>query len=114
MTNRDLREKMIQTYVPQPMILPVNDFPEEISALIDEIARNVHEKWAAGRFGEGWSYGEKRNDHKREHPTLVPYDLLPESEKEYDRETVIATLSYLSYKGYEIKRKANQRSRSEE
>ncbi len=100
MTNRNSNKKIIQAYIPQPVILPVNDFPKEISALIDEMARNVHEKWAAGRISEGWSYGEERNDRKKEHPTLVPYDLLPESEKEYDRQTVIATLSYLSSKGW--------------
>lgn len=105
MTNHDLYEENIQRYKPKPVLLPIGEFTEDISALIDEMARNVHEKWAAGRISEGWIYGEKRNDLKKEHPMLVPYDLLPESEKEYDRQTVIATLSYLSSRGYEAKRK---------
>ena len=98
MTSRNLKEQKMQDYTPQPLILPLDGFPEKISALIDEMARNVHEEWAAGRIREGWSYGEKRDDLKKEHPTLVPYDLLSEPEKEYDRQTVIATLSYLRSK----------------
>lgn len=39
MTSRDLREKMIRTYAPRPLILPVSEFPEEIGDLIDEIVK---------------------------------------------------------------------------
>jgi len=92
-------------YYPQPQILSLEKLPKELIEILNMMARNVHERWAAGRIADGWKYGHERNDQKKEHPTLVPYEELPELEKEYDRQTVMATLSYLIDNGYEIKRK---------
>ena len=36
---------------------------------------------------------QQRNDELKTHPCLIPYDELPESEKEYDRNTSIGTLN---------------------
>lgn len=69
---------------------------------IDIIARSVHNQWAKGRIAEGWKYGIKRDDDKKEHPTLVAYEQLSESEKEYDRQTVKATIGWLLENGYDI------------
>ena len=32
-----------------------------------------------------WQHGPARNDQIKAHPSLVPYDELPDSEKDYDR-----------------------------
>lgn len=96
---------MQQTYLPQSYTITTKDFSNELVALIDIIAINVHEIWAAGRISDGWKYGEKRNDALKEHPGLIPYDQLSETEKEYDRKTVMVTLSFLISNGYEIKKK---------
>lgn len=69
---------------------------------LEYIAKAVHNRWMAGRIDQGWKYGPTRDDHKKEHPGIVPYNELPEEEKEVDRQTVKATLSYLIEKGYEI------------
>ena len=37
-------------------------------------------------------------------PLLVPYEELPESEKEYDRNTAFETLKLIIKMGYQIKR----------
>lgn len=92
-------------YIPNPILLNDNSLPVELHMILDDLAKNVHEEWAAGRIREGWKYGKQRNDDLKEHPTIVPYEELPESEKEYDRRTVMTTLSYLIEKGYEIKLK---------
>lgn len=74
--------------------------------LLEQIAIKIHNRWAAKRSAEGWVYGPERNDKKKEHPCLVPYDDLPEFEKEYDRATARETLESLSELGYElVKRK---------
>ena len=74
----------------------------EIEALGEQLARNTHEVWAAARIREGWKYGPVRNDEKRETPCLVPYDELPESEREYDRHTSRETLRLIVKLGYRI------------
>ena len=68
------------------------------------MARNVHEVWAAERMAEGWRPGPERNDARKEHPCLVPYEELPESEKDYDRNTARETLKFIMSKGYKIVR----------
>ena len=76
-----------------------------LETLVEKLARNNHDHWALKRIAEGWRYGAKRNDNKKEHPDLVPYDQLPESEKEYDRKTVIEALKAITALGYEVKKK---------
>ena len=43
-----------------------------------------------------------RDDGARKHPCLVPYDHLPESEKEYDRRTAAETRKAILQRGYGI------------
>jgi len=53
---------------------------------------------------EGWHHGPRRDDTAKQHPDLVPYQQLPESEKEYDRSTVIEALKAMMALGYEIRK----------
>ena len=78
---------------------------DDLVALTELIAANVHDVWAAGRIKEGWTYGEVKDTEKKTTPCLVPYDELPESEKEYDRNTAIETLKLITKLGYKITRK---------
>ena len=91
-------------YKPQPIDTSRVVLPEELAALTELIAENVHEIWAIGRIKDGWTYGEKRDDAKKETPCLVPYNELPEAEKEYDRNTAMETLKLIVALGYEIKK----------
>lgn len=70
--------------------------------LVELLAANTHELWARQRMGEGWKYGPYRNDHCLEHPGLVPYSDLTESEREYDRVTAEGVLKTLLALGYRI------------
>lgn len=91
-------------YTPQPIDTTAIELPQELMDLAEEMAKNVHEVWAAGRMAEGWIYGEVRDDARKTHPCLVPYEELPESEKEYDRQTAISTLKTVMKLGYEIRK----------
>ena len=78
---------MSEKYTPEPVDTGGIELPESLRALAEMIAENVHNVWAKSRLDDGWSYGEKRDDAQKRSPCLVPYDRLPESEKEYDRRT---------------------------
>lgn len=92
----------MKPYTPKPIDTKDVVLVPELLELTEQIAENVHENWAAGRLKEGWTYGEKRDDVKKTTPCLVPYDELPESEKEYDRNTAIETLKLIVALGYRI------------
>lgn len=89
-------------YIPEPMDLSSVDLPESLIQLSERIAENVHEVWAKARMDEGWTYGEKRDDIHKKHPCLVPYDELPEEEKEYDRNTAMNTIKMVKKLGFRI------------
>lgn len=78
--------------------------PEEIMPLVEDIAKNVHEVWAKSRIDQGWTYGEERDDIHKKHPCLIPYEDLPEIEKDYDRDTAIGTLKLILKLGFKITR----------
>lgn len=92
-------------YKPNPIDTDGVSLPEELMELTEMIAENVHDNWALGRIAEGWTYGEKRDDKAKTTPCLVPYSELPESEKEYDRNTALKTLKLIISLGFNIEKK---------
>ena len=91
-------------YKPDPVDTKNIVLSEELLALTERIAENVHEVWAQGRIAEGWVYGEERNDPLKQTPCLVPYSALSESEKEYDRKTALETIKLMIALGYRIEK----------
>ena len=91
-------------YKPNPVDISGISLPKDLLKLTEKIAENVHENWSAARIAEGWTYGEKRDDEKKTTPCLVPYDALPEIEKEYDRMTALRTLKLIVALGYKIEK----------
>lgn len=77
----------------------------DLRELVEQLAENNHDHWAQGRLDEGWRHGSKRNDITKEHPDLVPYSELSESEKEYDRKTVVEAIKAIMALGYDVKRR---------
>jgi tetratricopeptide (TPR) repeat protein len=72
-------------YCPKPIDTSRVALRAELGELVEKLASNNHELWAQRRLAEGWTWGPKRDDAARRTPCLIPYDELPESEKEYDR-----------------------------
>ncbi|MBQ3291247.1 MAG: Ryanodine receptor Ryr [Mogibacterium sp.] len=89
-------------YDPKPIDLSDVVLPEDLLELTELIAQNVHDVWAASRIKEGWKYGPVKDSEKKETPLLVPYEDLPESEKDYDRNTAFETLKLIVKMGYNI------------
>ncbi len=89
-------------YNPKPIDTSDINLPEELLALTERIAENVHDVWAAGRIAEGWTFGEKKDSDKKTTPLLIPYCELPESEKEYDRMTAMEAVKQIIQMGYSI------------
>ena len=87
------------TYKPKPINTSNVQLPQELEDLTELLSENTHEIWAQGRINDGWTYGKVRNDENLEHPCLVPYDQLSESEREYDRNTAMEALKTIQHLG---------------
>lgn len=91
-------------YTPDPIPTEGIELSPEIVQLKEMLARNTHEVWAKKRRDDGWTYGPVRNDAAKQHPCLVSYEKLPESEKEYDRAVAMETLKVILALGYRIEK----------
>ena len=89
-------------YIPKPLDTSEIVLPRRLEELTESLSKNVHEVWAAGRMADGWKYGPVRDDAKKEHPCLVPYEQLSEEEKDYDRATALGTIRFILAKGFRI------------
>jgi hypothetical protein len=99
----------MQTYKPEVIDTARVELSFDLGGLVEQLARNNHDHWALKRIEEGWRYGPKRDDERKEHPDLLPYEKLPEGEKEYDRKTVAEALKAILALGYEIRRSDKRR-----
>ena len=58
------------------------DAPASLTATeVERLAEVEHERWMSERIAEGWTEGP-RDDEARTHPSVVPWDLRSEPEKE--------------------------------
>jgi len=94
----------MKTYTPKPIDTSKVEVPKELLDLADTLARNVHDTWALERINQGWQYGHERNDEKKLHPCLVPFEELSEDEKKYDYNTAMETIKVILGMGWKIEK----------
>lgn len=92
------------SYTPNPIDTSDVELSEDILKLTEELAKNTHEVWSAGRISQGWTYGSERDDANKKHPCLVEYEALSDDEKSYDRNTAMETLKCIIKLGYKIEK----------
>jgi serine phosphatase RsbU (regulator of sigma subunit) len=83
----------------KPFALHLNE--EEVETM----ARVEHIRWSWEKRLNGWTFGKVKEDIKKTHPSLIPYEQLIESEKEKDRELVKlipAFLKDINYEAYPV------------
>lgn len=78
------------------------ELPAFLAGLTERLAQEVHGRWARQRMSEGWRFGAERDEALKTTPNLVPYDDLPEAEKDVDRGTALATLRAILSEGYSL------------
>lgn len=46
--------------------------------------QDQHGAWLTAKTADGWTYGEVKDDEKKTHPCLLPYDQLPQDQRSKD------------------------------
>ena len=95
---------MHKEHNPNPLNTSNIHLSDELLELTEILAENTHEIWAKQRLKDGWKYGKERNDKQKEHPCLIPYEELAESEKEYDRTIALEILKVIKKLGFKIEK----------
>ncbi|WP_298612029.1 RyR domain-containing protein [uncultured Thiothrix sp.] len=91
-------------YQPEPIDTSKVNLPQSLEELLELLSYNTHEVWAQQRISDGWIYGAERDDVKKLHPCLIPYEDLAESEKTYDRNTAREVLKVILASGFKIEK----------
>ena len=89
-------------YDPKPIETAGVTLDADVLELTEQLAKHAHDIWGVQRIKDGWKFGAKRDDAKKEHPCLIAYEELPDSEKTYDRNAAMQTLKALIALGYRI------------
>ncbi len=55
---------------------------------VEQMSMREHERWLAERKRNGWTYGPKRDNARKRHPLMIPWEDLKESDKQKDRDTI--------------------------
>ena len=97
-------------YKPHPINLSRITLDKDIIDLREVFAENVHEVWAKARLDDGWKYGPLRDDSNKIEPYLLPYDLLPEKEKDCCRLIAMDSIKCLKKLGWEMIKNKKQGS----
>uniref|UniRef100_A0A7N9AR66 Ryanodine receptor 3 n=1 Tax=Mastacembelus armatus TaxID=205130 RepID=A0A7N9AR66_9TELE len=83
------------SFIPTPVETSQIVMPPHLEKVRDKLAENIHELWGMNKIELGWSYGKIREDNKRQHPCLVDFSKLPETEKNYNLQMSTETLKTL-------------------
>ena len=86
--------------VPEEMVESFVLTPSEV----ERLAIIEHERWAADRHLDGWSYAPERDNQLKHHPQLIPYADLSEPMKDLDRFAVRGLPTLLARQGLGILR----------
>ena len=69
---------------------------------VETLAARIHDVWEQSKEAAGWVYGEFRDDAKKIHNLLIPYDKLTEAEKDKDRAVARSIVPLLTEAGIAV------------
>ena len=95
------------SYDPKSLDLTQVEIPPDLIDLVEHLAKITHDNWLKQRVADGWVHGKQRNDLLKEHPCIVSYEELPESEKEYDRKISLGVVQAMLALGYRVESPAS-------
>lgn len=81
---------------------PGSTAPVVDAASVDRLAWFEHLRWMHSRRANGWTYGPVRDDARRIHHLLVPFEELPEEHKEHDRGPILLIPELLRIAGLAV------------
>jgi hypothetical protein len=86
---RDIEPRLLNIgLVMVPLSSPGSRALELDSATIESLAEDEHEAWMLTQLAHGYRFGGTREEDRRIHPQMIPYEQLSENEKQKDRDVV--------------------------
>ncbi len=70
---------------------------------VEQMAVREHDRWMDERKKNGWTYAPVRDNARKHHPCLIPWDSLAEAEKEKDRRAVRNVPRLIEEAGFRVR-----------
>jgi hypothetical protein len=99
---RDISTKLASAgyvMIPARSNEPPFNFPGED---LERLSAMEHVRWMKSKVAQGWAFAQEMDQDQKLHNALLPWDELPENEKEKDRQLVRGIPQILSRAGYAI------------
>ncbi|XP_077408297.1 ryanodine receptor 3 isoform X2 [Vanacampus margaritifer] len=90
------------SFIPTPVDTSQLVLPPHMDNIRDKLAENIHELWGMNKIELGWTFGKVRDDNKRQHPCLVDFAKLPDTERNYNLQMSSETLKTLMALGCHV------------
>ena len=71
---------------------------------LESLSRREHERWVAERLRQGWSAGPARDDARKRHPVLVPWEALSDEERRKDRYAILKLPILIEKAGFHVRK----------
>ncbi len=68
------------------------------------MAKLEHDRWCQEKTAGGWRYGPEKDTHQKTNPSILPWDELPDEEKEKNKKYIRELPSLLARAGFQIER----------
>ncbi len=95
---RQIRCRLFKVEKREPILFSLTDSDLELLAKLE------HERWKTKMLQEGWRVDAEKDHVERTSPYLVPWEKLPDSEKEKNRDMVRGIPKILAKNNLEIRR----------
>jgi hypothetical protein len=99
------------------VISPLADWDMPAASLtgeqIEAISRLEHQFWCEDMRKDGWTYAPPPRDAiRKKHPDLVDWEVLPEQEKEKNRNMACNITAFLAQAGFQVEQLKGERAKS--
>jgi hypothetical protein len=71
---------------------------------MERLAIREHVRWARERERQGWTYGPERDNIRKLHPLLVPWESLNQREQDKDRDTIRNLPRLIAMSGFRLRK----------
>ena len=96
------RREAASRYQPAPLDLGLVALPASLNSAILRCARESHQQWCDARVQAGWKFGRVLTEETKEHPLLMPFDVLSLDAQAVNRKNVTEICKVMLYIGFEI------------
>lgn len=72
--------------------------------ILADLSEIEHRRWMAERFMDGWRYGPQRDNSRKIHHLLIPYDQLSDEEKQKDKDMILNIRNLVASPGWKKQR----------